>query len=98
MLGELNRVGRLGDVVSFRLEGTLELLWKAPMSAPPRVDELVGLLENNEVGTWYKVEEVKYEFLYGTSLAGGGEVPEVPVTSEYARNAPTVIVSLVLFL
>ena len=95
MLGEFNKVGRSGDVVSFCLEGTLELLCKAPMLAPPPVDSLVGVLVDGDVETWYKVEEIRYEFLYETSMAGGGEEPEVPVTSEYARNAPTAIVSLV---
>ncbi|KKL04528.1 hypothetical protein LCGC14_2615170 [marine sediment metagenome] len=96
MLGEIGREGRAGIIVSFLLEGTLELLWKSSMQHPPRVDELVGLLGDGEVETWYKVEEVRYEFRYETSLAGGGEIPEVPMVSEYARNAPIVVVSVVL--
>jgi hypothetical protein len=95
MYGELGRVGVLGNIVTFRMEGTEELLWKAPMQFVPRMDELVGLLENSEVATWYKVEAVKYELRYEELDAGGGEIPEVPELAPYADCAVTVFVSAV---
>jgi hypothetical protein len=95
MLGEIGREGRAGVIVFFRLEGTLEFLWKAPMESPPSVNELVGLLVNSEVETWYKVEEIRIEFQYDEGEGSGGEFPIDPWIAEYARNARTVIVSLV---
>ncbi len=95
MLGEFKRDGRSGNIVTFRLEGTMEFLWKGPMLSIPSEDFEVGLLVNSEVETWYKVEKVRCEFAYEVYQVGGGEDPEVPVVSDYARNAYTVIVSLV---
>ncbi len=63
MLTELERFGDLGPIVIFRLEGTGEFLWKAPMLLLPREGNLVGQLKGqDEVADWYKVEDIRFEF------------------------------------
>ena len=72
MLSTLGRYSTLGVYVTFRLEGTEEFLWKAPMMYVPKVNEHVGHLEGeDEVSTWYKVEDVRYEFARDPSTAYG---------------------------
>jgi hypothetical protein len=94
MLGELGREASC-NLVAFRLQSTDALLWKAPMQYVPRADELVGKVENGDVATWYKVEQVKYELRYELLTPGGGETPENEVEAPYADVATTVLVSVV---
>lgn len=91
MLGEISRVGRLGAMVCFRLEGSMELLWKAPLEFLPQPNWHVGLLVDGEVETWYKVEQVKCEFQVEIGEVGGD--PPQPWEAEYAAVGPCIIVS-----
>ena len=94
MLGECGREAAC-NIVTFRLETTEDLLWKAVMPSVPRVDELVGRVESGSVATWYKVEEVKHELRYELLTPGGGEVPETEMDAPYAQTASTCMVSAV---
>ena len=69
-------LGEFGSVI-FRLQSTEAFLWKVKMKIP-RVDELVGALENGAVATWYKVEQVRHEIEYQTVSDPGGREIEVP--------------------
>ena len=63
LFAQIGRYSTLGVYVTFRLENTLEFLWKAPMKILPSVDHQVGHRMNSDpVETWYKVEAVKWEF------------------------------------
>ena len=81
-------LGEFGSVI-FRLEGTEAFLWKVKRQDVPREAELVGPLENGEVVTWYRVEQVKYEFKYQTVSDPGGKEILMP----HADSAPVVFVS-----
>ena len=96
MLSELGRCGALGVVVTFRLEGSEEFLWTAPMQMLPTKDDLVGqLLGEETVATWYKVEEIKFEFdhEYGTIIGPDGQ--PIPWTSKYEHYGVCIFVSVV---
>lgn len=83
MLTEVGRFGDLGVYVLFRLEGTNELLWKAPMQVLPRPGDFIGHLRGaDEVTTWYEIEEVRFEFehAYGDGVDGDGN--PVPYVAE----------------
>ncbi|KKN06685.1 hypothetical protein LCGC14_1074820 [marine sediment metagenome] len=62
-LTTVGRYSTLGVYVTYRLEGTGELLWKAPqmMLLPPN-SEVGHLKDGDEVETWYKIESYKAEF------------------------------------
>ena len=65
------RYSTLGVYVAFLLEGTFELLWRAPMHIVPDIDHEVGHRVNGgDVQTWYKVEGYKWEFEMETGTFG----------------------------
>ena len=79
MSGEIGRLAPYGVFVTFLLEGTDEVLWKAPMEILPRPDrDRVG--HRNDTGTvvkWYKVERIDWEFEL-EELMFHGEPPDPP--------------------
>ena len=99
MLGQPERAMRAGVLVCFRLEVTMELLWKARMSILPREDDIVTTIAN-EVETSYKVEQVKFEFLHSNVAEPTGYDEGVPQYGEFTPSVltstgPVIIVSLV---
>ena len=57
------RYSTLGVWVTYRLEDTEELLWRAPQMVLLPVASKVGHLDGGEtIDTWYKVEGYKAEF------------------------------------
>ena len=86
MITVIGRYSTLGVWVCFRLENTMELLWKSPMKLIPRPNDQVGHLANGEVSTWYKVESVKFEFQdeEGEYIPeDGSPIPYVPERSDF---------------
>ena len=78
MSGEIGRLAPYGVFVTFFLEGTDEVLWKAPMEMLPRPNDKVGHREDTGVVVkWYKVEGVNWEFEH-EELAFHGEPPDTP--------------------
>lgn len=100
MQGQPERAMRAGVMVTFRLEGALELLWKARMSSVPQ-DNNVCVQISNGVETSYKVERVMFEFLHSdvaevigydeNGMPQHGEFVASPITS----TGPVVVVSAV---
>lgn len=98
MDGQPERAMRAGVVVSFLLEGTSELLWKARMTVLPTEDDVCVRIVN-EVETSYKVEAVRFEFLHPDVAEVIGYVDGVPQYGEYVASSlaevgPVVVVSL----
>ncbi len=89
----VGRYSTLGVYVSFRLEGTMELLWKSPMLILPRPNDLVGHRVNGEVETWHKVESVKWEFEADDSVTFGD--PPQQFKADHSRHGVSIVVSLV---
>ena len=89
LLTDPHRKHRAGIAVTFRLQDDLETeLWKARMESIPREDERVGLIVDGEIPTMYKVESVKWEFLYD-SLDIQGQTQ----SANYAYTGVAIIVS-----
>lgn len=99
MLGQPERAMRAGVLVCFRLEITMELLWKARMSLLPREDDILTTIAD-EVETSYKVEQVKFEFLHRNAADPTGYVEGVPQYGEFepsvlTSTGPVIVVSVV---
>jgi hypothetical protein len=99
MQGQPERAMRAGVLVCFRMETTMELLWKARMSLLPREDDIVTRIVG-DVETVYKVEEVRFEFFHRNVAEVVGYVDGVAQYGEYvpatiASTGPVVIVSAV---
>ena len=91
----VGRYSTLGVYVCFRLEGTMELLWRAPMKIIPGIDHQVGaLIDGSDVETWYKVEGYRWEFEEETA-ADFGDPPQSFV-AEHANFGVCCIVSEVV--
>ena len=97
MLKELERFGDLGPIIIFRLEGTEEFLWKAPMLVLPRKNDLVGQLKNqDDVADWYKVEAIRFEFDHAYEGSLDEEGHPVPFIAEREYFGVVVFVSPVI--
>ncbi len=99
MLGQPERAMRAGVLVCFRLEGTLDLLWKARMSLLPRENDICVRVAD-EVETSYKVEEIRFEFLHSNAAEPTEYIGGVPQYGEFepsvlTSTGPIVVVSLV---
>ena len=90
----VGRYSTLGVYVCFRLEGTMELLWKSPMLILPRPNDLVGHRVNGEIETWYKVESVKWEFEADESVTFGD--PPQQFEADHSNHGVCIFVSLVV--
>ncbi len=78
MAGEIGRLAPYGVFVTFLLEGTDEVLWKAPMEIIPRPNDRVGHQNHGStVDTWYKVEKINWEFKREEPVFHG-EPPDPP--------------------
>ena len=98
MAGEIGRLAPYGVFVCFLLEGTDEILWKAPMEIIPRPNDRVGHRNyGSTVDTWYKVEKISWEFereepvFHGEPLA-----PPEPFPREVSQFGVYIYVSVVL--
>jgi len=72
--------------VCFRLEGTMELLWKCKLSMMPQEDDICVQIVNG-VETEYKVLGVRWEFVHDSLTQPMGYVNGVP---QYGEFVPTV--------
>ncbi len=100
MDGQPERAMRAGVLVCFRLEGAMDLLWKARMSHLPKVDDTCVTIAG-EVETQYKVESVRIEFLHRNAADVVGYVEGMPQYGEFVPTigtvqGPCVIVSAII--
>ncbi len=100
MNGEPGRALRAGVVVLFRLEDTMELLWKSRLTILPPVGESCFRIMDS-VETEYKVERVPFDFIHENDAEViGHDSQGVPQYGEFipsvvAIAAPFVVVSVV---
>ncbi len=100
MQGQPERALRAGVLTCYRLEDTMELLWKARMGVMPKEGD-VCVQSVDGVETSYRVEEVRFEFLHRNVAEVIGYVDGVAQYGEYepaslASVGPVVIVSPVV--
>ena len=86
--------------VCFRLEGTMELLWKCKLNMMPQPNDTCVQVAN-DLETEYKVESVRWEFVHDSVTQPTGYVEGVPQYGEFVPTigtvqAPCVIVSAII--
>ena len=98
MAGEIGRLAPYGVFVTFLLEGTDEILWKAPMEIIPRPNDRVGHRNHGStVDTWYKVEKINWEFEREEPVFHGEPpAPPEPFPREISQFGVYIYVSVVL--
>ncbi len=84
------------SLIEFRLTGTGELLWEAPMFAPPQVDDVVPSAIGTAALTDYTVLGVRREFREVVTPGTVEEPEEVPIEGalSYCRYIVTVKLGL----
>ena len=94
-LTTLGRYSTLGVWVTYRLEDTKELLWRAPQMVLLPVASKVGHLNGgDEIETWYKIESYKAEF--DSDPDGEFGDPPQPFVSDHSHYGVCCLVSLVI--